>query len=265
MLVRFQICERVSQLREMDCRNVKGNMRVHCPTAIFCFSTVREKYRKKNIKEAMLICARGYTGVCIAQACKRCCIGQKEITVFFFFLAFPSVCPQSHQKKAKAASVVPSFLFVRVHLMENWHTPVKPEEKQWAGGREEEIETCPRMNIASHFKSSHHVLKPEGSVFLYYKANSEMCYKMIRNKQTGKMSDELLLISSWACLVPFTLLVVVVSVERAEVAVNLPVSSFFMASSSPRIWWTIVSATEKRQNSTLSSDSLATCSTHIQA
>lgn len=52
------------------------------------------------------------------------------------------------------------------------------------------------MNIASHFKSSHHVLKPEGSVFLYYKANSEMYYKMIRNKQARKLCDELLLISS---------------------------------------------------------------------
>lgn len=83
MLLRFEICERVSQFREMDCRNVKGNMRVHCPTAIFCFSKVREEYRKKNIKEAMLICARGYTGVCIAQACKRCCTGQNEITDFF--------------------------------------------------------------------------------------------------------------------------------------------------------------------------------------
>lgn len=50
-----------------------------------------------------------------------------------------------------------------------------------------------------------------------------MYYKIIRNKQTGKMSDELLLISSWACLVPFTLPVVAVSVERAEVTVSLSV------------------------------------------
>lgn len=109
MLVRFQICERVSQLREMDCRNVKGNMRVHCPTAIFCFSTVREKYRKKNIKEAMLICARGYTGVCIAQACKRCCIGQKEITDFFFGISF-SVPPVS-SKESESCLCCPFFSF----------------------------------------------------------------------------------------------------------------------------------------------------------
>lgn len=62
MLVRFRICERVSQLREMDCRDVNVKMRVHCPIAILCFSKVGEKYWKMSIKEALLICMRGYTG-----------------------------------------------------------------------------------------------------------------------------------------------------------------------------------------------------------
>lgn len=55
--------------------------------------------------------------------------------------------------------------------------------------------------IASHFKSSHYVLKPEGSsVFLYDKTTSEMYWKIIRSKQAGKMSDALLFIS-WAGLI----------------------------------------------------------------
>lgn len=50
MLVRFRICERVSQLREMDCRDVNVKMRVHCPVAILCFSKVGEEYWKTSIK-----------------------------------------------------------------------------------------------------------------------------------------------------------------------------------------------------------------------
>lgn len=148
MLVKFQICERVSQLREMDCRNVKGKMRVHCPIAILCFSKVREKYQKKNIKEALLICATGYTGVWIAQAHKRCCIDQNDITEISGTLS--SVWPQSHQKKVKVASMAPSFLFIRARYQRiDTHTPVKPEGEAMSWKKEEEFETCPRSQAIS--------------------------------------------------------------------------------------------------------------------
>lgn len=74
------------------------------------------------------------------------------------------------------------------------------------------------------------------------------------------MSDELLLISSWAGFVPVTLQAAAVSGEK-EMAVS-PIRVFF--SHIPRIWWTILSATEKRQNTTLSSNPLASPFSHIK-
>lgn len=74
------------------------------------------------------------------------------------------------------------------------------------------------------------------------------------------MSDELLFISSWAGFVPVTLQAAAVSGEK-EMAVS-PIRVFF--SRIPRIWWTILSATQKRQNTVLSSNTLAPSFSHIE-
>lgn len=112
MLVRFRICERVSQLREMDCRNVNGKMRVHCPLAILCFSEVGEKYWKTSIKVALLIFTKGYTGAAWLKPVRGVVLAKIRSLRLLRLL---SVWPQSHQKKGKATSAGPSFLLIRIH------------------------------------------------------------------------------------------------------------------------------------------------------
>lgn len=145
------------------------------------------------------------------------------------------------------------------------HPPTNPEWEtvNLKEGRRERLRLAQEW-ITSHLKSSHYVLKPEGSsVFLYDRTTSEMYCKIIRSKQAGKMSDALLFIS-WAGLVPATLQTAAVSVERVEVEIN-PICVFLPHSfTSPKTWWTIISAAEKRQNSTPSSSSLASHSIYIQ-
>lgn len=187
------------------------------------------------------------------------------------FLTLLSLWPQSHQKKVKACSAAPSFPFVRIHYR-RIDTPLPPPKKptnpEWETvnlreGRRKRLRLAQEW-ITSHLKSSHYVLKPEGSsVFLCDRTTSEMYCKIIRSKQAGKMSDALLFIS-WAGLVPATLQTAAVSAERVEVEIN-PICVFFPRSFiSPKTWWTIISAAEKRQNSTPSSSSLASHSIYIQ-
>lgn len=183
------------------------------------------------------------------------------------FLTLLSLWLQSHQKEVKASSAAPSFPFVRIHYR-RIDTPLPPPNKprmtvNLKEGRRERLRLAQEW-ITSHLKSSHYVLKPEGSsVFLYDRTTSEMYCKIIRSKQAGKMSDALLFIS-WAGLVPATLQTAAVSVERVEVEIN-PICVFFPHSfTSPKTWWTIISAPEKRQNSIPSSSSLASHSIYIQ-
>lgn len=119
----------------------------------------------------------------------------------------------------------PFFSFCRNTLSEICPSPPKKTSKK-TGVRGSELEGGRRRLrlvqewIANHLKSSHNVLKPEGSsIFLYDRTTSEMYCKIIRSKQAGKMSDVLHFIS-WTSLVPISLQAAAVSVEGVEVEIN---------------------------------------------
>ena len=120
-------------------------------------------------------------------------------------LTLLSVWPQSYQKTVKAASAALSFPFIGIHYQRIDTLPPKTNpSKPWRRGSElEGGRKRLRLTqewIASHFKSSHYVLKSEwSSVFLYDKTTREMYCKIIRSKQAGKMSDALLHFLSQSC------------------------------------------------------------------